>query len=168
MSFAPRLRALASAVNPTAIISNPLPLNDVRSEDVASMLWMRLLAASATSILVALAGFGVYALMSFSVTERTREVGIRRALGEPQSRIALTISSRSLAQLGGGILIGMPLALWVLVNFENDMGWLPTSSLFAVTLLLGVGVMVVIGSFACTVPLMRALRINPTEALREG
>ena len=119
-------------------------------------------------ILVAISASGIYALMSFTVTERTREIGIRTALGAPRSSIVSTIAKRALAQLGVGILVGMPLARVLFVEVEGEMGQIPTHSPLVLTLIVGVSVMVLIGVPAFTAPTLRALRIMPTEALREG
>ena len=167
LSFTPRLRALVNDVDATAMVVNPLPLDEVRSEDAEMIVWVRLGAALVTLILIALAASGIYTLMSFSVAARTREIGIRRALGAQRSRLAFNIARRSLGQLGAGILIGMPVAGLLIEALKYDMGWEPAHSTMSVALVLGVGIMVLIGSVACTVPLARALRIMPTEALRE-
>ena len=79
----------------------------------------------------------------------------------------LTIGRRSLAQLGAGILGGTPIAGWGLSILKGD-GEITTQSPVALALVVGVGVMVLIGVLACTVPTLRALRIMPTEALRES
>jgi len=166
-SFTPRLRALASEIDPTAIISNPLALDEVRSGDGRLMPWVILGAVTLTGILLALSASGIYALMSFTVGERTREIGIRTALGAPRNSVAFTVAKRALVQLSLGILLGMGLAGWILSEFERE-GRIPTSSPILLAFVLGVSVMFLIGGLACTAPTLRALRIMPTEALREG
>ena len=167
-SFAPRLRALANEVHPAAIVSNTVALNDVVSFTRLATLMMAWGAAILIGILVAISASGIYALMSFTVTERTREIGIRTALGAQWNRIVFTIARRALAQLGVGILVGMPLVRVLFVDAEGEMGQIPMDSPLILTLVVGVSVMVLIGVPACTAPMLRALRIMPTEALREG
>lgn len=77
-----------------------------------------------------------------------------------------TIARRSIVQIGVGVFFGMPIAGWLLTLLKSEMG--STNSPFVVALVLGVSVMVLIGVLACTAPTLRALRIMPTEALREG
>ena len=151
----------------TAVIMNPLALDQVRSGDAQLMPWMMLGAVVLTGILLALSVSGIYALMSFTVAERTREIGIRTALGAHRNSVVLTVARRALAQLGLGVLLGMGLAGLLLAQFQSE-GRVPTESPVALTLTLGAGVMLVIGLLACTAPTLRALRIMPTEALREG
>lgn len=166
-SFTPRLRELASEVDPAAIISNPLPLDEVRSGDANLMPWIIRGAVALIGILLALSISGIYALMSFTVAERTREIGIRTALGAQRNSVVFTVAKRSLAQLGIGILVGIPVAAWLLSEFES-VGRIPTDSPFVTAFILGACVMVLIGMLACTAPALRALRIMPTEALRDG
>ena len=78
-----------------------------------------------------------------------------------------TVAWRALVQLGVGIVVGIAIASWMLAEFASE-GRIPASSPFLLASILGVSVMAVIGVLACTAPTLRALRIMPTEALREG
>jgi len=107
-------------------------------------------------IVLLLSATGIHALMSFTVTRRTREIGIRAALGARPGRIVAGIFSRAFLQVSAGVLAGSGLA-----------ALLGLGSMRHVLLLLAAdGLMLVVGLTACVVPLKRALRINPTEALR--
>jgi ABC-type lipoprotein release transport system permease subunit len=95
--------------------------------------------------------------MSFIVVRRTREIGIRLALGSPPQRIVSRIFMRAFLQVAAGILAGSAV-LALKIDFGS-----PTQ----VLMLIGAdAVMLIAGLIACTLPLRRALRINPTEALR--
>ena len=137
------------------------------SPDSEILPWIILGIVILTGILLALSASGIYALMSFTVAERTREIGIRTALGANRNRVVFTVAKRALVQLGVGIVLGVGVAAWILSEFASS-GRIPTESPLLLSLILGVGVMVVIGALACTAPTLRALRIMPTEALREG
>jgi ABC-type antimicrobial peptide transport system permease subunit len=107
-------------------------------------------------VVLLLSATGIHSLMSFTVARRTREIGIRAALGASQGRIVAGIFSRAFLQIGAGVLAGTALA--ALVGLE---------SVREVLLLLAAdGIMLVAGLAACAVPLRRALAIDPTEALR--
>lgn len=87
---------------------------------------------------------------------RTREIGIRAALGARPGRIVAGIFSRAFLQIGAGVLVGSGLAALLGLGAMREV----------LLLLAAVGVMLVVGITACAVPLRRALRIEPTEALR--
>jgi putative ABC transport system permease protein len=101
--------------------------------------------------------------MSFAVSERTREIGIRTALGASSVTIARAILRRTIAQLTIGVLIGMPLAGYLFYKVGGSDN--PVSS-FLTALVTGIGVMSLVALIACTAPTLRALRVEPTEALR--
>ncbi len=166
-AFTPRLRALAGEVDPAATITNPSALDEVLSLNTALMGWIRIGGGILLGILVTLSASGIYALMSFTVAERTREIGIRTALGAQRSSVVFTIAKRAFVQLGLGILLGMPIVAGLLYALKG-VGRISTQSPILLTFLVGACVMGVIGVLACTAPTMRALRIMPTEALREG
>ena len=166
-SFAPRLRALAGEVDATAIISEPKPLDEVVSFDAKIVGWVTTGAGVFVGILLALSGSGTYALMSFTVVQRRREIGIRTALGAQRSNIVRTIARRALVQLGVGAMLGTSIAGRLLFEF-HEAGRIPTHSPLLLALAMGVGVMLLIGGLACVVPTLRALKIMPTEALRSG
>jgi hypothetical protein len=165
VAFAPRLRTLVDQADPELLLSDIVALDDVVS-------WTRIVygmsgAASVALIVVLLilSVSGIYALMSFTVSERTREIGIRTALGADRTRIAFTVAWRSLVQLAIGIVLGIPIAAWFLGS-ASDFG--SGSPSLALAPLMGVAMIVVIVLGACLRPTLRALRIAPTEALREG
>ncbi len=166
-SFTSRLRVLAGEVDPSATISNASALDEVLSLNTALMGWIKTGGGILLGILVTLAASGIYALMSFTVTERTREIGIRTALGAQRSNVLFTIAKRALVQLGLGILLGMPIVAGLLYALKG-VGRIPTQSPLVLTLLVGAFVSISIGTLACTAPTLRALRIMPTEPLREG
>jgi ABC-type antimicrobial peptide transport system permease subunit len=110
-----------------------------------------------------LASAGIYALMSFTVSQRRKEIGIRMALGADWRRIVASIFSRALLQLAAGAALGVALG----VAFEKASGGSLMRGNAAVVLpvvtlsMMGVGFLAVLG------PARRSLRIEPTEALRE-
>jgi ABC-type antimicrobial peptide transport system permease subunit len=117
------------------------------------------------AVALALAAAGRYGVVAFAVARRTREIGVLRALGAPDSRVMATVASRSLWQIaigmGLGVLLGMPLSELLaspiahLASTEVS-GWLPVLPLLAVIALLAVWI-----------PARRALRVEPVVALRQ-
>jgi predicted permease len=105
---------------------------------------------------------GLYALMAVAVARRTREIGIRIALGANPQRVLRTVFARAGRQLGGGIVAGNSLIL--LIAWRADA---VTADLLVMLVIMSV-MMAAVGVLACAAPARRALRIQPTEALRQS
>ena len=105
---------------------------------------------------------GLYALMAVGVARRTREIGIRIALGANPRNVLRTVFARAGRQLGGGIIAGNALILFLAWRADSLTASLAVSSAITSVLMAAVGVL------ACAAPARRALRIQPTEALRQG
>jgi putative ABC transport system permease protein len=155
--FAPRLRALANAVDPAMQLTGMQRLSDVGGRG-RTLTWTATYVAGVVSFLVLLlSASGIHALMSFIVTRRTREIGIRVALGSPPLRIVSGIFLRAFLQIALGILAGS-----IVVASKVDFG-----SMTQVLMLAGADVvMLTAGLVACALPLRRALAVDPTVALR--
>jgi ABC-type antimicrobial peptide transport system permease subunit len=114
---------------------------------------------------IVLSAAGIYALMSFTVARRRREIGIRSALGADRSRLLLGIFSRALGQLGIGALVGLAGAVGVAQLLEGGNEF--AQNYRAVLLPLVAAVMIIVGVLAAIGPARQGLRIQPIEALRE-
>jgi putative ABC transport system permease protein len=155
--FAPRLRALADGVDREIQLTDVQLLSDVGGIG-ATLTWTVTSAVVFVSFMVLLlSASGIHALMSFIVARRTREIGIRVALGSPRRQIVWGVFSRAFLQIAAGILAGS-----VIVALKIDFGS-PTLVLYLVG---ADAVMLIAGLVACALPLRRALTINPTDALR--
>jgi predicted permease len=165
-SFVPTLRGIVSDVDPSAVLQPPRPLDRVVQAMWYFYIGSVVALAVVLGILIALAASGVYAIMSFAVSERTREIGIRTALGERKAALALRIGRRSVVQIALGAVLGVPLAMSLYRLTELGYGEPSATFGFEVAFAAGVGVALVIGTLACLSPTRRALRIEPTEALR--
>jgi predicted permease len=167
LALAPRVRALARDVDQRAVIASPTTLDRVFEGDWYIMTAVVAGAAVLVAVLLALAASGLYAIMSFSVAERTREIGIRVALGADRRRIVLQVARRALLQIGIGVVVGLPLSASVFFEMQEQSGRTPSALLaVAMALAMGIGIMLLVAMAACLVPTRRALRISPAEALR--
>ena len=111
-----------------------------------------------------LASLGIYGVLSYAVTQRTNEIGVRMALGATSSQILLSFGKRGLAFTLTGLVTGLALAAiaarWMttlLYGFEPHYG--PTITVVSLILLM-------VAALACLVPARRASRIDPMVALR--
>jgi putative ABC transport system permease protein len=166
--FAPRLRAMVAAIDPSFIVSEPQTLQDIVASRRFETTVLIRGTAFLTAFLVVLAASGIYTLMSFTVMQRRREFAIRSALGAPRSTILFAVAQRSLVQLAGGSLLGGLIAWWLLRQAQGFLGEVRGNSSLSLAVLLALGVLVLVAALACTTPVLRALRIMPAEALKEG
>ena len=176
LSFARRVRALANEVDARVRLSDFQRLDKVADP----MLWIIGMWLRITSVLTGIALLlslaGIYAVLSFTVARRTREIGVRVALGASRRRVVTAIFRRPLIQVGagvvaGGVLVGL---ITVVLSARPDSGsaglavaarafTLGQAGQIAAFAILMMGVCLL----ACIVPTRRALGIEPTEALRE-
>jgi predicted permease len=125
-----------------------------------------LLLGGFTAFSVLLAALGIYALVSYGVSQRTQEIGIRLALGAPAGVIRAQILSGTLVLAGIGMLIGITAAALLVPSLRGmlfGLTWSDPSS-FAGAL----GLLLVVAAAAGYFPARRASRVDPSVALRDG
>jgi ABC-type antimicrobial peptide transport system permease subunit len=156
------LRAELKALDPHLPLYNVKTLSKEIDESLVQERMVTWLSSAFGLLAMLLAALGIYGVLTFSVARRTREIGIRVALGASRWRIVAPIFARPLRQVAGGVAAGGALtAALLLLMFGGEV------SPRGVTLLAAhMALMLVVCMFACVVPTRRALRIEPTEALR--
>jgi hypothetical protein len=160
-ALASRLRTVAAEVDPGVRLYDLLPLDEVMRQRYHPELLAALSGVGGILLCILLSAAGLFALMAVGVARRTREVGIRLALGASRSGVLGTLFGRAAKQLASGVGLGSALYLGVTAAFDSLTGYVlwPVATVSVVMLLVGLG--------ACAVPARRALRIKPVEALRE-
>jgi putative ABC transport system permease protein len=160
--FAVRLRELAQATDPALRVIDPKPLPRLVSTTSAGMSYGFELMVSLTVVTLMLSLAGVYAVTAFAVARRTREIGVRVALGARPLDVLTIVFKRPLVQMalgiGVGAILGFGLANDDLSKVHLDV--LGNAAAFALSTILCC-------ALACIVPTRRALRIQPTEALKD-
>jgi putative ABC transport system permease protein len=111
-----------------------------------------------------LASIGIYGVLSYSVTQRTSEIGIRMALGAQSKQVLKLVLRQGMLLAGVGVLVGLAIALPI-TRFASTLlygvsVWDPVTYILITLLLMAVAF------FACYVPARRATRIDPLVALR--
>jgi hypothetical protein len=167
MSVGPSLREIATAVNPMLRLSVFQRVDEVNEGILwVVRLWLRVtILMTAIALLLSLAG--IYAVLSFIVARRTREIGLRVALGASRQRVVGDIFRRPLLQVGFGILAGAAL-IAAAGSIETEMPGLSGGlSPRDVAMILAYAILMLgVCLLACVVPTRRALGVEPTIALR--
>jgi putative ABC transport system permease protein len=162
-AFSRRLGDLAMAVDPTLRLSDVMPLDEDLRQLQRMMRVTALGIGLVTLSVLLLSAGGIYTLMSFTVTQRRREIGIRAALGAHPGRILRGVFARAVRQLALGVAVGVGMVgLLELASGGEVMGGNGYLLLPGVAL-----VMTAVGLLAAWGPARRGLAIQPMEALRE-
>ena len=162
-TFSGALRDVSVAVNPN------LQVRDVTTTEILvkrDQGVFRTIGATVGAVMLSvliLSAAGIYALMSFTVAKRKREIGIRAALGADRNRLLAGIFSRAIAQLGAGAAAGILGAFALEQILEGEMFQGKGAILLPAVAI----VMTAVGVLAAIGPARQGLRIHPTEALRE-
>jgi len=171
-SIAPRIREMATAVDASLRVEKVTRLDRMAAAPMLWLigLWTRII-IGLTAVALVLSLAGIYAVLAYIVARRTREIGVRVALGASARRVITSIFRRPLTQVTLGVIAGAVLiALGALAaanttQFEGtEIGGLTFGD---VPLLVGYAILMLgVCTLACVVPTVRALRVQPTEALR--
>jgi predicted permease len=163
--------ALASAVRSTiAQLDATLPIYNVRSVDeqierlLSSNRLLALLSLSFGALAALLAAMGIYALLAYTVSQRTREIGVRMALGAEPKRVALMVLSDVGRLSAVGILVGLPLA-YAASKVLNSMLF-NVQSFGAASIAISLIILGAVATLAAFLPARRASRVDPLIALR--
>jgi putative ABC transport system permease protein len=160
----PLIKDAVDALDPKVPVVSPRTLRDVLSNIVRRQNVAMTLTGLFAVLALLLAGLGVYGMMAYDVLARTREFGIRSALGASRAAVLGLVLRDGLATTALGLVVGLVLAA-VLLRFAASLLVGATAhdpaSYVAAMVILGV-----VALAACAVPARAATRIEPVEALR--
>jgi putative ABC transport system permease protein len=157
------LQAVAS-VDPGLAAYQVKPIDEMLSKSLAQRQFALLLLHGFAAVALLLAGLGLYGVLAYAVTQRTREIGVRMALGARPAQALALIARESLYVVGAGLLLGLCGALAAARSFAGllfGVGPADPLALLAALLVLGA-----VAALATLLPARRAARVDPAVALR--
>ncbi len=160
----PFLREAVADVHPGAALDDVMTMDARLSASVAQPRFYAVFVGLFAAVALFLAAFGIYGLLSYTVSQRRGEIGIRMALGAQRGDIVALVGRQGALLVAGGAVLGLPAAAASTRVLE--------SLLFGVTVfdrltfVAGPLVLIAVALAACWLPARRATRINPMDALR--
>ena len=165
MTLAEMLRREIWKVDGTLAVTDVRTMEQAKAQSFSATSFQSVLLGAFAGLALVLAATGIYSVLSYSVSQRTREIGIRVALGARATSIHARILSGGMKAVLLGITIGLTAAL-VLTRFMTTLLFEvgatdPATLSIAALILIGVALL------ACYLPARRAARVNPMVALRD-
>src|SRR4029077_514947 len=163
-TFIPAVRSAVATVDPNLPLFDVLPFDRVITNSIEGIASVAAMMAGLGLIALVLASVGIYGVMSYSVGERTHEIGVRMAMGASSRDVQKLILGNGMFLTLVGMAIGLPLALGLAYALSSLLFGVNVADAFAFVglplLLAGVA------TVACSLPARRAVRLDPLEALR--
>jgi predicted permease len=165
IALLPSVRAAVRSIDPQMPVFAPRTMDEAVAASLGTQRLAATLIGGFSILALFLAALGLYGVLAYSVTQRTREIGIRIALGSPRARIFGLIVRRAMIMVGLGIVVGVALAIGCGPLIQHFIyGVTPHDAMTivgAAILLIGIALL------ACLVPARRAVRVDPMVALRQ-
>ena len=158
------LRATVADLNPDVPVGEIKPLRTVVSESMSAPRSMMALFATFAALALVLGAIGVYGVISYSVAQRTSEIGIRKALGARTRDVMRLVLAQGMKFAFWGIAIGLLASLALtrlMISLLFGVSAVDPKTYLAVSLL-----MAVVALLACYIPARRAMSVDPIRALR--
>lgn len=163
-SLLPSIRAIVREADATLPVSDIQTFVELVENDTLARRAQLWVTGGFSLAAFLLAGIGIHGLLSFAVSKRTQEIGLRRALGATAGQIASLVVGEAVLLSALGAAIGLTVAYLVALGMEKVLLGVPPVD--AVTVLLGAFAAVAMTLMGASVPAWRALRVDPSEALR--
>jgi predicted permease len=160
------IRALVRTIDPTVPLARVQSMESVVASSVASRRFSTQLLALFAALALVLAAIGIYGVISYSVSQRTFEIGLRMALGAQSSQVLRLVIREGLVLAGAGLLAGGVGAVLIMRLAQSMLVHVSVADpLTLVTVTLALGLVAALASY---IPARRAMRLEPTLTLRNG
>jgi ABC-type antimicrobial peptide transport system permease subunit len=164
--MAASVRQAVAATDPGQPVSAVQSMDDILASEVAGRQQQATLLGAFAALALLLASIGLYGVLSYAVTQRSREIGVRMALGATRADVLGLVLGRGIVLTTVGLAAGS-VGAWALTRAMTALlyGVAPNDPATLVTV---IAVLLVVGLAACIVPAVRATRLNPLAVLRES
>jgi putative ABC transport system permease protein len=165
-SIAPEVRALVREVAPEAPMYRTYTIEELVARSMAQLTFTMIALGLAAGLALLLGMVGLYSILSSSVAERTRELGVRIALGAQPERVRRMVVMQGMRVVAVGLVVGVVVVLFgarALDSLLYDVRSLDPITLLATSLL-----MLLVGIAACWIPAYRASAVDPARTLAQG
>ncbi len=158
------IAAAVHAIDPQVALANPRTMQQVRDDVLASDRFTMLLFATFAGIALLLATLGIYGVMAFSVSQRSREIALRIALGATRNRVLALVLGESAVLACAGLGLGLIGAYFVGRTMQGALFGVGAMDFSAIGM---VGfILLLVALLACYLPSRRAASLEPMQALR--
>jgi putative ABC transport system permease protein len=163
-SLAAAVRSAVWEIDRDQPVSNIQTMDDILADSLAQQRFSMLLLAIFAAVAMTLAGVGIYGVMSYSVAQRTHEIGIRMALGAQTSAVLKLAVGYGMKLVIVGIMIGL-IAAFALTRVMSTLLFGVTATDPTTFTLISL-LLIAVAALASYIPARRATRVNPITALR--
>jgi putative ABC transport system permease protein len=164
MALAASVRAVVQEVDPNLPVSNTRCMADIVAESLGSERFSTVLLTLFAALALLLAAIGIFGVLSYSVSQRTRELGIHMAMGASGQRVLTMVVRQGMVPVLLGVGVGLAGALGLTRFLASQVHGVPTTDPLVFS---GVAlVLLVVALAASFVPARRATRVDPMNALR--
>jgi putative ABC transport system permease protein len=161
-----QLRDVVTSIDRTVPVSAVRAMDDVIARSVAKPRFTTVIVGGFAVVTLLLGAVGIFGVMSYVVSQRSHEMGVRAALGATSSDIALHVLRQSATVAGSGALAGCVLALVATRGLRSLL--YGVSATDPITFAVATIALLCVALLASLVPARRAMRADPVEALRGG
>ena len=159
------IRRIVTSIDPDVPVANVETMDDIIDRTVVDRRQQMMLLGVFAALALALASIGLYGVLSYGVTQRAREIGLRMALGASGSSVVGMVVRHGLALTGIGIALGLA-GSWAATRSLKNLLYGVTAT-DPVTFAEVAALLMLIALAACSIPARRALKVDPIKVLRE-
>jgi putative ABC transport system permease protein len=163
-AVAPAIRGVVASLDPEVPVADIHEFTQIRDASISADRFRTQLLGAFGALALGLAIIGVYGVISYGVLQRTREIGIRVALGAQRTEILRLVVGEGIVTVGGGIVVGLlagaTLSRVLVTLLYQVKPWDPATFASIIVVIAGVAL------GACVLPARRALRVDPATTLR--